>query len=85
MAGCLILFTAGCGSKPQVCPPPMRLAPPAVLMQDVPEPRLKGKTNAALAEWAIALREGLRLSNADKKALREWAGGGLIDCKCLII
>lgn len=43
-------------------------------MQTVPEPGLKGKTNAALAEWAVELREALRLSNADKKALREWAG-----------
>ena len=73
MAGCLILFTAGCGSKAPDCPPLKVITPPAVLMQDVPEPRLKGKTNAALAEWAVELREVLRVSNGDKRALREWA------------
>lgn len=45
-------------------------------MQDVPEPKLKGQTNAALAEWAVELREALRLSNGDKAALREWVGAG---------
>lgn len=54
------------------CPPPVVVTPPAVLMQDVPEPKLKGKTNAYLAEWAVDLRQALRQSNEDKKALRKW-------------
>lgn len=73
---CLSLFISGCGSKAPACPPPLVIAPPAVLMQDVPEPKLKGQTNAALAAWAVELREALRLSNGDKAALREWTGTG---------
>ena len=49
------------------------MSPPAVLIQTVPEPRLRGKTNGDLAQWALELRAALRLANGDKKALREWA------------
>jgi len=33
---------------------------------------MRGKTNAALATYAVELRSALRLSNQDKEALREW-------------
>ncbi len=46
--------------------------PPAVYLQDVPEPQMRGRTNGDLANWALELREALRQSNGDKKALREW-------------
>lgn len=46
--------------------------PPAVYLQDVPEPQMRGKTNGDLAAWAIDLREALRQSNSDKSALRDW-------------
>ena len=49
------------------------MMPPAVYLQDVEEPVLRGKTNGDLAAWAAELRAALRLANADKKALREWA------------
>jgi len=49
------------------------MMPPAVYLQDVPEPKLQGKTNGDLAEWCIALREALRLANHDKSMLREWS------------
>ena len=35
---------------------------------------MRGKNNAALAEWCIELRAALRVANNDKAALREWAG-----------
>jgi hypothetical protein len=50
------------------------MLPPVVYLQDVAEPRLEGDTNRALAKWAVELRAALRIANADKKALREWAG-----------
>lgn len=68
---CLILFIVGCGHKPGLAPPVA--GPPAVLLQDIAEPRLKGRTNAHLADWALELRQALRLANADKAALRSWS------------
>ena len=50
------------------------MMPPAALLQDVPEPKLRGKTNAVLVEWALQLREAVRLLNSDKAALRDWVG-----------
>ena len=50
------------------------MMPPAALLQDVPEPKLRGKTNADLVEWALQLREAVRLLNSDKAALRDWVG-----------
>jgi hypothetical protein len=49
------------------------MAPTAVRLQNVPEPKLKGETNGDLAAWALDLRAALRQANADKRALREWA------------
>lgn len=67
---CLILFIAGCGPKPG--PPPPVFHPPTVLLQEVSEPRLRGRTNAHLADWALELRGALRQANSDKAALRRW-------------
>ena len=71
MLTCLALFSTGCANKP--CPPARPMMPPTVLLQDVPEPKLRGKTNADLADGYLKMRQALRQSNADKKALREWA------------
>ena len=49
------------------------MLPPAVYLQDVTEPELRGKTNGDLLAWAVELREAVRVGNADKRALREWA------------
>lgn len=67
---CLILFIAGCGPKPG--PPPIVPGPPLVRLQESAEPRLKGRTNAHLADWALELRGALRQANSDKAALRAW-------------
>ena len=67
---CLSLLSA-CSAKP--CPPARALRPPAVYLQEAPEPELKGGTNADLAQWALDLRAALRLANSDKRALREWS------------
>ncbi|MDR2945911.1 MAG: hypothetical protein LBV79_04100 [Candidatus Adiutrix sp.] len=48
------------------------MLPPVVYLQDIDEPKLAGRTNGDLAEWAVELRAALRQANADKKALREW-------------
>ena len=64
---------SACGGKP--CPAARPMMPPAVYLQDVPEPVLKGKTNGDLAAWALELRQALALANSDKAALREWAAG----------
>jgi hypothetical protein len=47
-------------------------SPPAVYMQAVEEPYLRGRTNRDLAAWALDLRDALRRSNLDKLHLREW-------------
>jgi hypothetical protein len=44
-------------------------------MLETPEPVLRGEDNRALLVFALELRKALRLSNADKAALREWARG----------
>ncbi len=49
------------------------MRPPAVYLQDVPEPERKGRTNGDLAAWALELREAVRMGNSDKAALRKWA------------
>ena len=67
---CLIASLTAC-AKP--CPPARPMLPPVVYLQDEPEPKLTGKSNADLANWAIELREAVRQSNSDKAALREWA------------
>ena len=53
MLTCLALCLTGCGNKQ--CPPCRPNLPPAVYLETVPEPRLRGKSNAALAEWAVEL------------------------------
>ncbi len=46
--------------------------PPAVYLQSVPEPQMRGRNNRDLANWALELRQALRQSNSDKAALRDW-------------
>lgn len=66
---CLAPFMSSCaGLAP--CPPNL---PPAAYLQEIPEPELKGRSNAALADWALELRKALRLANKDKAALKAWA------------
>lgn len=66
------LALSGCaGSTPLL----VRDLPPEVLLQDCPEPPANIRTNKDLAEWALALRQALRVCNNDKAALREWATG----------
>jgi hypothetical protein len=50
------------------------MLPPVVYLQDVPEPKMRGRTNGDLLTWALDLRAAVRLGNSDKAALREWAG-----------
>ena len=52
------------------------MMPPTVLLQDVLEPQMRGKSNGDLLAWALELREAVRMGNADKRALRDWAAGG---------
>jgi hypothetical protein len=65
-----IAFIVSCASNPQVAAP---CYPPTVYLQDVPEPSLQGKTNHDLVIYLLELKEAIKISNADKKALREWA------------
>ncbi|MDR1165761.1 MAG: hypothetical protein LBO66_07795 [Deltaproteobacteria bacterium] len=55
---------------PQPCPP--SVYPPAIYLQEVVEPKLRGKTNADLAAYVLELREALRQANADKRALKQF-------------
>ena len=64
---------SACGGKP--CPPARPMLPPAVLMQDVPEPEMRGRTNGDLLAWALELENAVKMGNSDKRALREWAQG----------
>lgn len=66
----LVALLTACSSKP--CPPARPMKPPAVYLQDVPEPQMRGKTNGDLAAWALELREAVRMGNSDKAALRTW-------------
>ncbi len=54
------------------CPPCRPLMPPAVYLQEVPEPQFQGRANRDLAAWALDLKAALRQSNSDKAALRGW-------------
>jgi hypothetical protein len=54
------------------------ITPPLVFLQEVPEPKLQGKTNADLALFILALQEALRLSNKDKENLRAWVENALL-------
>jgi hypothetical protein len=54
------------------------MAPPAVYLQTVPEPELKGGTNADLLDWAINLRKAVRQSNSDKRGLQKWLQGSAL-------
>jgi hypothetical protein len=51
---------------------PVTIYPPIVYLQDIPEPQLRGRTNADLAAYVLDLREALRQANSDKKNLRDW-------------
>jgi hypothetical protein len=51
------------------------MLPPVVYLEDVPEPKMRGRTNGDLLAWALELRAAVRLANSDKKALREWVDG----------
>ena len=62
---CLLVF-GGCTSVTV-------RTPPAALLADCPEPAVAVTTNRELAAALLATRQALRLCNADKQALREWA------------
>ena len=70
IAACLTVFLSACSARP--CRQARPVLPPAVLMQEVQEPTLTGKTNADLVRLAVELQSALRLANSDKRALREW-------------
>lgn len=67
-----LLWSSGCADKAATCPPARPAIPPAILLQEVPEPVFRGKTNSDLLNYAVSLRQALRLANSDKAALREW-------------
>lgn len=54
------------------CPLPRPVLPPAVHLQEVPEPPFHGQSNGDLLRWSLELRQALRQSNSDKAALRGW-------------
>ena len=58
------------------CSAPALIAPPAEYLADCPhaEPP-EDRTNAGLADYALPERQALDRCNADKAALRAWAGG----------
>jgi len=66
---CALTVFSACSTK---CPPVRPMSPPVLLLQQVPEPKMRGKTNGDLLNWAIELREALRLANSDKRALQGW-------------
>ncbi|WP_412133191.1 Rz1-like lysis system protein LysC [Bordetella bronchiseptica] len=68
-AACLMLYLTACSA-------PVPLAPPAEYLEDCPhaEPP-KERTNAGLSDAVRRGREALDRCNADKEALRAWAGG----------
>lgn len=77
MLTCLALCLTGCANKP--CPPCRPMMPPAVYLGTVPEPKMRGKSNADLLAWALDLRGALRVANEDKAALREWGNSRGLD------
>ena len=71
----LILFLASCTQSVVTKPEILKLNPPTLLTEPIPEPQLLGDTNEDLLTWALRLLEALRQSNADKAAIREWFNG----------
>lgn len=63
------LMMASCAA---VTHPTSTLKPPESLLMDCPEPGGRPQTNGQLADYALALRNALRVCNNDKAALREW-------------
>ncbi|WP_423781871.1 Rz1-like lysis system protein LysC [Escherichia coli] len=54
--------------------PAKPVSPDPIYLQDRPEPPAPtARTNGAIVYYIQLLREQLRLSNADKAALRAWA------------
>jgi hypothetical protein len=68
---CLLawLTLSGCQSAPKLQP----VSPPSEYLQDCVKPKPTGRTNAALAEYALGLSDALDRCNADKAALRDWS------------
>lgn len=67
MTAFLLLSLSGCAS------PTILGAPPSSLLIDTPEPQPEGATNADVIRWAADLHCALKMSNADKAALRAWS------------
>jgi hypothetical protein len=65
---CLLawLTLSGCQTAPRIVPPPSEY------LLDCAKPKPTGRTNAALAEYALGLSDALDRCNADKAALRDW-------------
>lgn len=66
----LLALAAGCAALPG---PPVKMLPPAELLQACQEPPGDAQTNGSMAVWLQGLRGALAACNADKAALREWA------------
>ncbi len=60
---------AGCGATL-----PSKVLPPVELLQDCPESPIDTTTNGGLAKAIPILRHDIAVCNADKAALRQWAG-----------
>jgi hypothetical protein len=63
----LTLSLISCAKTPEFLP---CSPPPAIRLQDVPEPVFRGQTNEDLIRYIQDLRAALRQSNLDKAALR---------------
>lgn len=64
-----LTMCAGCCSKTAVETRYVATPIPAMLTAHTPEPAFTGTTNADLLNWALDVRDALRLCNADKDAI----------------
>ncbi|WP_371824089.1 Rz1-like lysis system protein LysC [Hahella sp. HN01] len=71
---CLMTLQTGCARTRLITQTQtIKQFPPEVLMQPCDIPAFSGSTNADLVVYIERLIASLRMCNADKSALREWA------------
>lgn len=70
---CLLLSSTACATKIETISVPTPQAPPAQYLRDCVAEKVEVRVNADLVRQNLALKQALRLCNADKAALRAWA------------
>lgn len=71
------MLPCGCSGNPVTRVEVVRVRPPAVLLEPVPEPEppRTGATNGDLMNYTLDLQDALAAAQADKDAIRKFVAG----------